>query len=113
MSEFVSYLHEVFASFGSIESKRMFGGYGIYHQGLMFGLVADDALYLKADTLSRNDFDSRGLLAFEFIKQGKATQMSYFAAPESIFDDPDEAAIWAERGYQAAVRAIKPNKRSR
>lgn len=113
MSEFVSYLHEVFAAFGPIESKRMFGGHGIYHQGLMFALVADDALYLKADALSRNEFEGRGLLAFEYLKQGKLMQMSYFAAPESMFDEPGEAAIWARRGYQAAVRARKPSKRSR
>ncbi len=113
MSEFVSYLHEVFASFGPINSKRMFGGHGIYHQGLMFALVADDALYLKADANSRAEFASRGLAAFEFMKQGKPMQMSYFAAPESIFDDPVEAAIWANRGFQAAVRAIKPSKRPR
>ncbi len=111
MSEFVTYLHEVFASFGPISSKRMFGGHGIYHQGLMFGLVADDALYLKADALSRGEFDSRGLLPFEFVKQGKPTQMSYFAVPERIFDDPDDAAVWANRGFQAAVRCMKLGKR--
>jgi len=111
VSEFVSYLHEVFAQFGPIESRHMFGGHGIYHHGLMFALVADDALYLKADAHSRDEFNRRGLPAFEFVKQGKPTQMSYFAAPESIFDDPDEAAVWADRGYQAAVRAIKPSKK--
>ena len=79
----------------------------------MFALVADDALYLKADALSRGEFDRRGLPPFEFMKQGIPTQMSYFAAPESIFDDPDDAAIWADRAYEAAARAIQPSKRPR
>lgn len=48
MSEFVNYLHEVFESFGPISSRRMFGGYGIYHEGLMFGLVADERALLRA-----------------------------------------------------------------
>ncbi len=45
-NEFVEHLNEVFRLFGAIHSKQMFGGYGIYHQGLMFGLVANDTLYL-------------------------------------------------------------------
>ena len=49
MSEYVEYLKEVFSEFGSVEPRRMFGGYGIFHKGLMFALVADNALYLKAD----------------------------------------------------------------
>jgi len=49
MSEFVEYLNEVFADFGVIRYRKMFGGYGIYHNDLMFGLVADDQLYLKTD----------------------------------------------------------------
>ncbi len=49
MSEFVDYLKEVFEQFGQIRARKMFGGYGIYHDGVMFGLVADDTLYLKAD----------------------------------------------------------------
>jgi DNA transformation protein and related proteins len=49
MSEFVDSLDEVVAQFGAISAKHMFGGYGIYHDSVMFGLVADDVLYLKAD----------------------------------------------------------------
>ncbi len=105
MSEFVTYLHEVFATFGPINSKRMFGGHGIYHQELMIGLVADDTLYLKCDAESRPLFDARGLSAFEYIKKGKAMQMSYLTAPDDIFDDPDDAKLWATRAYQSALRA--------
>lgn len=107
MSEFVDYLHEVFESFGPISSRRMFGGYGIYHEGLMFGLVADDALYLKADEQARNHFEDLDLHPFEYTKNGKVMQMSYYAAPEEIFDDPDTARIWARRAYDAAVRNKK------
>ena len=40
MDEFVDYLREVFELFGPIRARKMFSGYGIYHNGLMFGLVA-------------------------------------------------------------------------
>lgn len=49
MSEFITYLEEVFNHFGPIHTRKMFGGYGVYSRGTMFGLVADDMLYLKVD----------------------------------------------------------------
>ena len=113
MSEFVDYLNEVFAAFGPIRARRMFGGYGIYHQDLMFGLVADDVLYLKADTESRSYFDEQGLPPFEYVKNGKAMAMSYFLAPEEIYDEPDQAKTWAIRAFDAALRSRKPKKPSK
>lgn len=107
MSEFVNYLHEVFSQFGPINSRKMFGGHGIYHQDLMFGLVADDELYLKTDDENRAEFESLDLGPFEYNKDGKIMKMSYYLAPEEIYDDPDEATRWANLAYAAAVRAAQ------
>ncbi len=107
MSEFVGNLKEVFTLFGPINAKRMFGGYGIYHDGLMFALVADDVLYLKADKQSADIFIKQGLRPFEYDKKGKTVTMSYYTAPEEIFDDPEEAKVWAVRAYEAALRGRK------
>jgi len=111
MSEYVEYLKEVFSEFGSVEPRRMFGGYGVFHKGLMFALVADDVLYLKADESISRHFTERGLEQFSYEKQGKSFKMSYYMAPEEIFDDPEEAKIWADRSYAAAVRSKKPKKK--
>jgi DNA transformation protein len=108
MTEFVDYLHEVFASFGPIRARRMFGGYGIYHNDIMFALVADDVLYLKADAETVADFERLGLDVFEYARNGKPVALSYHLAPEVIFDDPDQAVRWANRAYSAAVRARRP-----
>jgi DNA transformation protein len=105
MSEFVDYLTEVFEAFGAIRSRRMFGGYGIYYADRMFGLVAADVLYLKADAQSVPLFEARGLAPFEYVKDGKAMKMSYYQAPEEIFDDPDVAREWAELAYAASLRS--------
>jgi len=104
-NEFVEYLSEVFYLFGPIRSRRMFGGYGIYHQDLMFGLVADDTLYLKADALSLPQFVAAGSAPFEYIKNGTPMKLSYFSAPIEIYDDPDAAKQWAITAYEAALRA--------
>ena len=77
----------------------------------MFGLVADDVLYLKADEAISLHFTERELEQFSYEKQGKTFKMSYYMAPEDIFDDPEEAKIWADRSYAAAVRSNKPKKK--
>ncbi|MEE9595725.1 MAG: TfoX/Sxy family protein [Acidiferrobacterales bacterium] len=112
VSEFVEYLKEVFEQFGSVQARRMFGGYGIYHDGIMFGLVADDTLYLKADDITAEHFVSRSLEQFEYDKGNKVVKMSYYLAPDEIFDDPEEAALWGRRALEAASRA-KPKVRKK
>ena len=113
MSEFVDSLHEVFAAFGPIRSRRMFGGHGVYHDELMFGLVVDDVLYLKADDASSGLFRERGLGCFQYEKGGKRVEMSYYTAPEEIFDDPELARAWALRAFEAALRNKKPGRRAK
>ena len=110
MSEFVDNLQEVFVRFGTVAARRMFGGYGVYHDGLMFALVADDVLYLKADEKSVSRFKELGLAAFEYEKAGKTMKMSYYLAPEGIFDDPEMAKEWAVLAIEAALRARRPVK---
>jgi DNA transformation protein and related proteins len=103
--EFIEFLHEVFESFGPIQAKRMFGGYGIYHDGLMFGLVIDNQLYLKTDTENLAFFEAQGLGPFIYNMKGKAVQLSYHQAPEAMLDERELAAQWARRSWDAALRA--------
>lgn len=106
MSEFVEYLNEMFEHFGPINARRMFGGHGVlHHNDLMIALVADDVLHLKADSDSSIHFDKLKFSPFEFDKNGKKVTMSYFPAPEAIYDNPNEARIWANRAHEAALRS--------
>lgn len=112
MSEFIKFLSEVFEDFGEITTRKMFGGYGIYHAGLMFALVEDEVLYLKADDTSRHHFESRVLPPFQYTKKAKVIKLSYYLAPEEIYEDRKAAAIWARRAYAAALGA-KRNSRNK
>ncbi|MDX1754540.1 MAG: TfoX/Sxy family protein [Marinobacter sp.] len=105
MSEYTDHLHEVFAQFGPIQARRMFGGHGIFHDGLMFALVSDETLYLKADDQCRGAFETLGLPRFAYTKQGKPVSLSYYQAPEEILEDPEAAVEWARRSFEAALRA--------
>lgn len=113
MSEYVEFVREILEPFGVVRARRMFGGHGLYHQDLMFALIADDALYLKADDDSAHWFRERRLAPFEYMKQDKPTRLSYYAAPEEMFDDPEEAVLWASRAYEAALRAREGSPRRR
>lgn len=105
MSDFIESLYDVFIRFGTIATRRMFGGYGIYYKSLMFGLVVDETLYLKTDKTTIQLFTDRELEPFSYERKGQTVLLSYYRAPDEIFDDPETAAIWAERAYQAAIRS--------
>jgi len=106
VSEYIQHLQDVFARFGPVRGRRMFGGSGIYRDDVMFGLVADDTLYLKVDPENEAFFEEAGLPSFVYRSGEKSIRMSYRLAPDAIFDDPVEAAAWAERSYAAGQRAL-------
>src|SRR5688572_29028869 len=114
MSEFIEHLKEVFVSLGSVQARRMFGGWGLYHKDVMFGLVADDALYLKADETTAGHFTARGLTPFRYSRKDRdAVTMSYYLAPEEVLEDPQAAVIWGRRAYDVALGSKrKPKKKS-
>jgi len=113
MSAFVQSLHEVFERLGRIETRRMFGGHGVWHEGRMIALVAKDTLYLKADAGSAEHFDKLNLPPFTYVREGKAMPMSYRLAPADLFEDREEAALWGRRAYEAALRSGQPPKKKK
>ena len=105
-SQFVVHVVETMRRFGPVEARAMFGGWGLYHQGVFFALIAEEALYLKADDESRGDFEALGLEPFVYrMKDGDSITMTYFQAPGEALETPDVMAEWARRGYAAALRA--------
>ena len=95
----------------------MFGGQGIYRDGLMFGLVADGDVYLKADGEAAALFGAAGSEPFRYEKAGRAVTMSYYRLPDQALDDPDALVRWAGIAFECARRAgaakRKPKKISR
>lgn len=104
MQEFINYVKDCIAHFGPIHSRKMFGGYGLFHQGLMFALISDDELYLKVDEQTKQAFIDLGSGPFTYIRQNKAIELSYYQAPEILFEDSEAALYWANLAYQAALR---------
>lgn len=114
-SVFTHYLVEQLQWVGPVKCRRMFGGYGVFLEGLMFGLVFENTLYLKVDTASRQDFDALGLPPFTYARGGREIALSYYQTPDEALDDTEMLLVWANRAYAAAMRcaAEKGKKRAR
>lgn len=100
-------LKELFAEFGPISVRRMFGGHGIFVDGLMIALIAREVIYLKADAASIPAFEQEGLAPFSYpTRNGEHTLTSYWRMPDRLYDDPDELARWARDAHAAALRRM-------
>jgi DNA transformation protein len=100
--------------FGPVRAKAMFGGWGLYHEDVFFALIAEDALYLKADGESRPVFEALGLQPFVYrMKDGDSVTMTYLQAPEEALESPDVMAEWARRAYAAALRTQGARKKKK
>jgi DNA transformation protein len=111
--EFQDFLKEQLVAFGEVSVRRMFGGAGIFRDGVMFAIIdGDDALYLKADETTRAAFLEEGCGPFVYERGGKAVSLSYYRLPERLYDDAAGLCEWARDAHSAALRNAGP-KRSR
>lgn len=99
------HLRDLFARFGPISIRSMFGGQGIYADGVMIGLVAYGELYFKVDALSKPTFEAESSRPFVYEGAGKRVEMSYWRVPDSAVDDPEAIVTWARMALEAARRA--------
>ena len=114
-ADFVAYVLELTQPLGRFSARKMFGGYGLYGDGLMFGLVFDGRLYLKVDDSNKADFIAAGCQPFVYEGQEKPIEMSYWTVPEAALESSEDMAPWARRGLAAALRKAnaKPVARKR
>lgn len=103
--EFVRFVIEQMGRDRVPRVRRMFGGYGLYRDDLMFAIIIQDKLYLKADAMNRQQFEERGLLPFTYESKGKQVTIRYYEAPAEVFEDSDDMRTWVESALAAALRA--------
>ena len=99
------YIADLFARFGPVRVRKMFGAAGLYAGDIFFGIVSDGRIYLKVDDLTRPDYEAEGCGYFTFeLKSGDIAAMSYCEIPDRLYDDADELAVWARKSVAAALR---------
>lgn len=88
---------------GDIVPRAMFGGVGLYCDGVFFGIIARDVLYLKVDDGNRSDFEGAGMKPFRPYLDRPST-MQYYAVPVSVLESAPELSAWARKAVRAAAR---------
>jgi len=114
-ADFLAYLRELMRDGGvATTSRAMFGGHGLYVDGVFFAIVDDDVLYLRVDAQNRAEFEALGCAPFEYsTKEGVHQAMSYLSAPDEALERPDAMGRWARSSLGAALRAAAAKKPKR
>lgn len=110
-AEFADFLLELFEPLEDVTLRRMFGGAGIFCHGVMFALIVREQLYFKVDDENRPMFEDEGCEPFTYeTSKGARGVMSYYEAPDFLYDEEDEMLVWARGALDAALRSANSKK---
>ncbi len=100
-NEFVEWVTgDLLAQMSGVTARAMFGGYGVYKDGVIFGIIVDDELYLKVDASNQAEYEKLGSAPFVYTaKGGKKLMMSYWKVPAEMLESPEELLRLAEQSY--------------
>jgi len=110
-AEFLTYLQDQFERFGPVANRRMFGGTGLFRDGVMFGIVVRDTLYLKTDEHSQADFEAAGMGPFRYDRRGRTVSLGYHEVPADVLEDVDALAEWAATAVRVAMASKRKTAR--
>ena len=103
--DFAEFLREQLAPLGRVTMRRMFGKTGVFCDGLMLGMVTDNTLYFRVDDHNRAIFEeAEAFPPLNYDKEGRTIDLSFWRAPERLFDEPDDFVTWARAALAAARR---------
>lgn len=106
----VAWVAEAMEPVGAVTSRAMMGGATLYCDGTVFAIVADDALWFKADRVSDAAWDEAGCERFTYERDGGVGTMNYRRAPDEVYDNADALRGWARLALGAGLRAPKRKK---
>lgn len=107
-ASFAEFLREQLAPLGHVTMRRMFGKTGVFCQGVMFGMVTEDTLYVRVDVHNRETFrEAKAHPPLSYAKKGASIDLSFWRVPERLIDEPDELVAWARAALAAAHRVAK------
>lgn len=102
--DYADFIVESLSGIGDIRSRAMFGGYGIFHQGLMFALISDGILYFKVDDSNRDGYEKAGSRKFSH-------GISYWEVPAEVLEDSTRLCQWAK--VSVGIAEAKDKKKHR
>jgi len=109
--DYLRWVLEQLAGAEGVSFRRMFGGFGLYRNGVFFGIISGDTLFFKVSDASRADYETRRMARFRPYRDRPLVSMSYYEVPADVLEDADECAQWAMRAVAAAAAKKKSPKR--
>src|SRR6202140_2133519 len=110
---FAEFLRDQLAPLGRITMRRMFGKTGVFCDGFMLGMVRDNTLYFWVDDDNRAAFqEAESFPPLNYEKKGGTIDLSFWRAPERLFDEPDEFVTWGRAALAAARRVTAKRERT-
>lgn len=106
-SNYLKYIIEILAPHGEITARSMFGGYGIYKNGVIFALIAYDELYFKVDESNKSQYKKFDSEPFTYEAKGKKSTMSYWKVPIEILEDEEQIGVWLDQSYGISLKKKK------
>ena len=106
--EFLTFILDQLSEFGEVDTKRMFGGVGIFKEGLMFGMIGGNSFRLKVDESNQKDYEEKGMKPFSSEKKKKG--MPYWEVPPDVLENRTELAKWAEKSFAIAKNSASKKK---
>ena len=103
--EHAQHLVDLMAAVGPVKLRPMFGGHGLFLDGLMFALIAGDRLYFKVDDQSVSRFNELALQPLTFQSRGRSVSLRYHEAPAEAYENADAMVLWAREAMACARRA--------
>lgn len=107
---FLAFVEEQLSQVCPVSHRKMFGGAGLYSDGVFFGVIDDDELYFKVDDVNRPQYEERGMEPFR--PYGDERSMSYYQVPADVLEDIEELSAWVNEAVEVALRR-KSNKRKK
>jgi DNA transformation protein len=110
-SPLLDYLVDHLASLGDARGRAMFGGFGVYLDGFIIGIIAFDTFFLKTDETNRPAFEAAGAQPFAYQRGGEpAVSTTYWECPADVLEEPDQLRSWVVKSLSVSRRAKKPAK---
>ena len=104
-SEFASFLCDQLTPIGHVTMRRMFGKTGVFCDGVMLGMVTENTLYFRVDSRNRAIFkEAEAFPSLSYVKNGLTIDLSFWRAPDRLFDEHEELISWARAALAAAHR---------
>lgn len=104
ISPYCEYIIDLLSPYGEIKVKPMFGGYGVYKDGIIVAIIADDELYFKVDHTNQQQYENYNSEAFSYKNKNKIVKMSYWKLPLEIIENEEELSVWLDQSYNISLK---------